>query len=83
MFLRCDYRAGFETIPADIQQACARLAALIAEDGERNSTVMQQTVGPYTQKFYPAASQLVTNPAVLELIRPYIDHAKTLSRLWS
>ena len=82
MFLRCDYRAGFEVIPADIQQACARLAALIAEDGQRNSTVMQQTVGPYTQKFYPAASQLVSNPAVLELIRPYIDHAKTLNHLW-
>ena len=82
MLLRCDYRAGFETIPADIQQACARLAALIAEDGQRNSTVMQQTVGPYTQKFYPAASQLVSNPAVFELIRPYIDHAKTLNHLW-
>ena len=82
MWLRCDYRAGFETIPADVQQACARLAALIAEDAQRNSTVLQQTVGPYTQKFYPAAARLISNPAVMELIAPYIDHAKTIGRLW-
>ena len=80
--LRCDYRAGFETIPADIQQACARLASLILEDEQRNSTVQQQVVGPYTEKFFPAANRLMTNPAVLNLIAPYIDHARTLGRVW-
>jgi hypothetical protein len=80
--LRCDYRGGFETIPQDIQQATIRLAALIAEDEQRDSTVAMQTVGPYTQKYYPAASKLITNPAVMELIAPYIDHAKTIGRVW-
>jgi hypothetical protein len=80
--LRCDYRAGFETIPEDIQQAATRLAALIQEDEQRDSTVMMQTVGPYTQKYFPLASKLLTNPAVMELIAPYIDHAKTLGRVW-
>ena len=81
--LRCDYRAGFETIPEDIQQATTRLAALIQEDQQRDSTVMMQTVGPYTQKYFPLASKLLTNPAVMELIAPYIDHAKTIGRVWA
>jgi len=80
--LRCDYRAGFETIPEDIQQAATRLAALIQEDEQRDSTVMMQTVGPYTQKYFPLASKLITNPAVMELIAPYIDHAKTIGRVY-
>jgi hypothetical protein len=80
--LRCDYRAGFETIPEDIQQATTRLAALIQEDQQRDSTVMMQTVGPYTQKYFPLASKLLSNPAVMELIAPYIDHAKTIVRVW-
>jgi hypothetical protein len=80
--LRCDYRAGFETIPEDIQQAATRLAALIQEDEQRDSTVAMQTVGPYTQKYFPAASNLLSNPAVMELISPYIDHAKVLGRVW-
>jgi hypothetical protein len=80
--LRCDYRAGFETIPGDIQQACARLAALIWEDEERNSTVQQQVVGSYTEKLFPVAARLVTQRSVLELIAPYIDHSKSLGRVW-
>jgi hypothetical protein len=80
--LRCDYRAGFETIPEDIQQATTRLAALIQEDQQRDSTVMMQTVGPYTQKYFPLASKLLSNPAVMELIAPYIDHAKTIGRVY-
>jgi hypothetical protein len=80
--LRCDYRGGFETIPEDIQQAATRLAALIQEDEQRDSTVMMQTVGPYTQKYFPAAAKLLSNAAVMELIAPYIDHAKSLGRVW-
>ena len=80
--LRCDYNAGFETIPEDIQQATVRLAALIQEDQQRDSTVMMQTVGPYTQKYFPLASRLLTNPAVMDLVAPYIDHAKTIGRVY-
>jgi hypothetical protein len=80
--LRCDYRAGFETIPEDIQQAATRLAALIQEDEQHDSTLMMQSVGPYTEKYFPLASKLITNPAVMELIAPYIDHAKTIGRVW-
>lgn len=80
--LRCDYRGGFETIPEDIQQAATRLAALIWEDTEHDSTLMLQTVGPFTEKYFPLAAKLLTNPAVMELIAPYIDHAKTVGRVW-
>jgi hypothetical protein len=80
--LRCDYRAGFETIPEDIQQACARLAGLMQEEQAHDSTLMSQTVGPFTEKYFPLATKLITNPAVMDLIGPYIDHAKTIGRVW-
>ena len=81
--IRIDYSAGFATdpdsMPADLQDACVKGAAFLQSAGKWNPASNSIQIGPFketNQQIVPGFAS-----AVMSLISPYIDHAKTMG--WS
>lgn len=77
--IRIDYTAGFAVIPQDIQQACLRVCNLIYENDRRDSAVMSERIGPYTQEFVKDPKGVMRDGTVQALIGRYKDWSKLAS----
>jgi hypothetical protein len=69
-FWRIIYTAGYETIPEDVQEACAQWTATLFWQTKRDPGLAQEAiVGAESRSPYSSIP-----PAILELLRPYCKH---------
>lgn len=65
-----EYRAGFETIPAEIQQIANELAAQAYRAAKRDSTLSSESLGDYS---YTLADQTVVTQHMMQRISMYSE----------
>jgi hypothetical protein len=78
--IRIDYRAGFEIIPAPIQEACVQHVQDLYQAGLVNGNLKSATIGPYKYELDNTARKVSLSNKVLGLIGPYIDFGKMHGR---
>lgn len=66
-----EYRAGFETIPADMEECCLEVAAMIFRDRQRDKSLITERLGDYS---YSRASQSgeVMGSSILAVMEEYL-----------
>ena len=70
-YWRIVYTAGYETVPEDVQEACAQWTAALFWQTKRDPGLAQETlIGAVTRAPFTSVSA-----AVLELLRPYRKHS--------
>jgi hypothetical protein len=67
--VRVEYTAGYVTIPADIQQACARLVAVWLADSSRTAGLESETTGDY--RFTRRVTGAALPPETVALLARY------------
>lgn len=72
---RVSYTAGYDTIPADIAEACASLAAFLVENGTSGSNVKSKTEGQrkieYQDQGMTGAVSLFEQLGIDDILNPY------------
>ena len=66
-----EYRAGFETIPADMEECCIEVAAMMFRDRQRDKSLITERLGDYS---YSRASQSgeVMGSSILAVMEEYL-----------
>lgn len=66
-----EYRAGFETVPDDMEQCCLEVAAMIFRDRKRDKSLISERLGDYS---YSRSSQSgeVMGSSVLAIMEEYL-----------
>ncbi len=78
--IRIDYRAGFDTIPQAVQEACVQLVQDLYQAGLVNNTLKKATLGSSTVEMKDQTSAPTMSAKVQLLLAPYVDHSKRISR---
>lgn len=67
------YRAGYDTVPEDVQEACVQLVKMMFESGQVSSILHRERLGDYSYQIKDAATALVYSmpPSILGLLAPY------------
>ena len=68
--LQVNYTAGFATIPADLQEACAQYCAWLYAGSAVMAGVQSEKLGDYAASFGPAAANIIPLQ-VQKMINPY------------
>lgn len=72
---RVIYTAGFVTIPSDLAEACATLAAYLVDNASTGSGVKKKTQGPKDiEYFQPTQGEsLITQLGIDDILQRYLD----------
>lgn len=65
-----EYRAGYEDVPADLEQACIEIAAAMYRDRKRDSGLQSESLGDYT---YTRAASAEMDSAMKRLLADFRD----------
>lgn len=67
------YRAGYDTVPEDVQEACVQLVKMMFESGQVSSILHRERLGDYSYQIKDAATALVYSmpPSILGLLAPH------------
>lgn len=70
---RIEYRAGYDTVPEDVQEACVQLVKMMFESGQVSSIMHRERLGDYSYQLKELAGSMVYSlpPSVFALLSPY------------
>lgn len=64
-----EYRAGYETIPDDIEQACNELVLRLYNEGKRDPNLQSESLGDYSYTL--SSVEAVSDSSIIDRLRPY------------
>lgn len=65
------YRAGWDTVPEDVQQACVSLVAVMLHAANRDTSLKSEKLGDYAYTLMDSSGQLNMPPQSAMLLAPY------------
>lgn len=74
---RTTYVAGFSTIPADLGEACATLAAYFVDNGATGASIKRKEQGPKKIEYFQPTqgSSLIESLGIDDVLQRYVDLA--------
>jgi hypothetical protein len=70
--IRWTYQAGFATVPADVQEACARIVKWLYDRASKDGSVTSERLGEFAQSFDAKVEEMPTD------IRRLIGHYRNV-----
>lgn len=58
--IEVSYTAGFATVPALVQEACAQLTLCLYQAGQRNALVVSESLGAFSRSYADAGGRIPT-----------------------
>ncbi len=71
------YTAGYTTIPDDLAEACARMAAYMTEQGTAGTNVKKRQEGQRSVEYFESqgsSGSLIESLGLDDILRPYSEH---------
>jgi hypothetical protein len=76
--LRVQYTAGYDNVPADVQEACAEWVAILFWQTKRDPGVSQESASGAFSRSYSLAQRALP-PSIARLLAPYRQHPLAIS----
>ncbi len=72
--IEVEYTAGFSGVPADVQEACVELMAVMYSQASRDPTLTSERLGDWQASYGTYLDQQGLPGNVVRLLAPYVDH---------